>query len=75
MVVKVTISPDGSDIELGKPAALFESSVPNMSTYTVAPDGQRFLMIKESNDPRAGTSDINIIVNWIEELKQRLPAN
>ena len=37
--------------------------------YDVAPDGERFLMLV---DP-AG-SDIRVIINWFEELKQRVPT-
>ena len=44
-------------------------------TFDVTPDGKRFLMVKEAAEAQAGSSDINIVVNWVEELRQRLPAN
>jgi serine/threonine-protein kinase len=44
--------------------------------YDVSPDGQRFLMIKETPAERSSTATPSVIVvlNWIEELKSRLPA-
>ena len=47
-------------------------------TYDVSSDGQRFLMIKE---PQAGspssavgsTSNMVVVLNWLEEFTQRLP--
>jgi len=38
-------------------------------TYDVAPDGHRFLMIKPAPPP-----DIAVVLNWSEELKQRVPT-
>jgi len=46
-----------------------------MANYDIAPDGRRFVMIEE---PRAaGTASatkLNVVVNWIDELKRRVPA-
>jgi dipeptidyl aminopeptidase/acylaminoacyl peptidase len=44
MAAAVTISADDTDIEIGKPAPLFTSPLPDGSTYAPAPDGQRFLV-------------------------------
>jgi hypothetical protein len=39
----------------------------------VAPDDQRFAMIR--SDEQEGTPrQLNVVVNWIEELKRRVPA-
>ncbi len=48
----------------------------DFETWDISPDGKRFLMIKESG---AGGAEgvprkINIVVNWLEELKQRVPV-
>ena len=46
-------------------------------TYDVSPDGKRFLMIKNDDgiiDPNATTSMV-VVLNWLEELKQRVPTN
>ena len=47
-------------------------------SWDISPDGRRFLMIKELTDNAqtpAGASPrrINIVLNWFEELKQRVP--
>lgn len=61
----------------GKPRALFEGayvttprSLPN---YDVSPDGQRFLMLKATEQAQASTQ-INVVLNWFEELKRRVPT-
>ena len=40
--------------------------------YDVSPDGQRFLMIKEAAAAQART--MVVVLNWLEELKAKLPA-
>jgi serine/threonine-protein kinase len=61
----------------GKPKELFEG--PYLPTprsfpdYDVAPDGQRFLMVKPA-DAEQPASQINVVVNWVEELKQKVPT-
>ena len=42
-------------------------------TYDVSPDGERFLMIKESSS--ADSAEFVVVLNWFEELKQLVPAN
>jgi serine/threonine-protein kinase len=58
----------------GTPKMLFQgqyvtlaNSTPN---YDVTADGQKFLMLKTTVPP----TQINVIVNWFEELKQKVPA-
>jgi Tol biopolymer transport system component len=62
----------------GKPRVLFEGrytpapgTTPN---YDVSPDGQRFLMIKPSEASEAAPTQIQVVLNWFEELKRRVPA-
>jgi serine/threonine protein kinase/Tol biopolymer transport system component len=62
----------------GKPRMLFEgpylptpSTIPN---YDVSPDGQRFLMLKPVEQTGAAPTQINVVLNWFEELKRRVPA-
>jgi eukaryotic-like serine/threonine-protein kinase len=77
MAVPVQTSPAFS---AGNPARVFETRylTPNNGrTYDVSADGQRFLMIKGiDNDRASGTPPVNIVVvlNWFEELKQRVPV-
>ncbi len=53
------------------PKVMFEGpylNVPGVS-YDVAPDGQHFLMIEE-NQKQATTTQLNVVLNWFEELKR-----
>ena len=45
-------------------------------SWDISPDGKRFLMMKESSPASAGEGPrkINIVLNWFEELKQRVPV-
>jgi len=45
--------------------------------YDISPDGKRFLMIKEAGSIASeakNTDQINIVLNWFEELKHRVPV-
>jgi len=74
MGVETTLKPSFS---AGKPKMIFEGRyVPTVATkanYDVTPDGQRFLMVKESKQESAATQ-INVVLNWFEELKQKVPT-
>ncbi len=37
-------------------------------------DGQRFLMIEEGGQQDSAATQIQVVLNWFEELKQRVPA-
>jgi eukaryotic-like serine/threonine-protein kinase len=55
----------------GRPRLLFEA--PHLWSYDVAPDGTRFLMIRR--DPsESGPPRVNVVLNWFEELKRRVPG-
>jgi Tol biopolymer transport system component len=41
--------------------------------YDVSPDGKRFLMLQRTDAERPATR-INVVINWMEELKQRVPS-
>ena len=61
-----------------KPRMLFEGryqlSPLTASNYDVSSDGQRFLMLKPSEPTGAAVTQINVVLNWFEELKRRVPA-
>jgi eukaryotic-like serine/threonine-protein kinase len=44
-----------------------------LSTWDVSRNGNRFLMMKELDSAGEGPRRINIILNWFEELKQKVP--
>jgi len=59
---------------LGRPRQLFEGRYMREQfhqNYDVSPDGQGFLMVRPGQD--AAASQINIVLNWSEELKRRAP--
>ncbi len=74
MVVSIQTEPTFRE---GRPEVLFEGSyratpVPaGLQYYDISPDGQRFLMIKSEQAP----AQINVILNWDEELKRLAPSN
>ena len=64
----------------GKPTVLFRGkyshALPDWSTWDIGPDG-RFLMLKEATSTGKSAEaprKINVVVNWFEELKQRVPV-
>ena len=63
---------------VGNPRMFFEGPyLPTPSTfpnYDVTPDGQRFLMLKPSEQEQAAPTQINVVLNWFEELKQKVPT-
>jgi hypothetical protein len=44
----------------------------DMHNFEVSPDGQRFLIHQQSGGSKA--PQINVILNWTEELKRMVPA-
>jgi len=73
MATEVTTRPSFS---MGQARVLFEGQYvtgaapqAESATYCVSPDGQRFLMDKQSG----GATQINVVLNWFEELKRRVP--
>ena len=67
------------------PKVLFQGTyvIPASSVFSnwdISPDGKRFLMIKPpaaagSESTLAGLRKINIVLNWFEELKERVPVD
>jgi Tol biopolymer transport system component len=66
----------GETFSAENPRLLFEGHfVPSRrgdAAYDVSPDGQRFLMVKRVQE--SIPTQLNIILNWFEELKRRVPA-
>jgi Tol biopolymer transport system component len=61
-----------------KPRMLFDGPyLPTPATlpnYDVSPDGQRFLMIEPAEKAQMAPTQINVVLNWFEELKQKVPV-
>ncbi len=76
MAVDTTIEPTFSS---GKPRVLFQGQYEStiyIRSYDVTPDGERFLLIKrDENDPVSRrVTHLNVVLNWFDELKQRVPV-
>jgi Tol biopolymer transport system component len=69
----------GTSFKAGAPRVLFKGEYfagYNRTQYSVTPDGRRFLMIKNAaaKSKSALPQQINIVLNWFEELKERIPV-
>ena len=74
MVVDIQTSPTFS---AGKSRVLFEASFISRTQgafYSVAPDAQRFLMLKAIDQSDAPASQVHVVLNWFEELRRKVPA-
>lgn len=59
----------------GTPTKLFDTryfSGGSGRSYDVSPDGQRFLMVKAAGTEQAPS--MVVVLNWLEELKAKLPS-
>ena len=81
-MMAASIQVAGQTLDVGKPRLLFEGSYVGHSTpaswqyYDISPDGQRFFMIKEGDTDSVGAAgQINVVLNWFEELKRLVPTN
>jgi len=74
MVAAVNTQPTFS---VGRPRLQFTGPfvrTPGRINYDVAPDGESFVMIDSGEESGAAT-DVNVLLNWFEELKRRVPTN
>ena len=75
MAVEVNTQPSFS---AGTPRTLFEgryeSAPVPLYNFDISPDGQRFLMVKSSEQEQVAPTQINVVQNWFEELKQKVPT-
>jgi Tol biopolymer transport system component len=75
MAVDITTQPS---FVASKPHMLFEGpylpAEGTFSNYDVSPDGQRFLMVKPIEQAKAAPTQINVVLNWFEELRRKVPV-
>ncbi len=73
MAVPVTTS---RGLELGRPVALFDTTPYFFGgagrNYDVAPDGKRFVMVRNPAGEQGRSLPITIVLNWVEELRARV---
>ena len=63
-------------LRAGKPHLLFERTFATggpWRNYDVSRDGRRFLMLKPANEDVALTQ-MNVVLNWFDEVSKRVPA-
>jgi hypothetical protein len=82
-VVEATTRPSfafGNPATLSKPSFWLDSGGDQARQYDVLPDGQRFIIrvpagsIGASTNATPSAPRIEIVLNWTEELKQRVPT-
>jgi len=83
-IMAVTVESD-PDLKLGNPSMLFrgpyDTSESNVgASWNIHPDGKRFLMMKQASTAEDGSElvfrkKINIVLNWFEELEERVPVD
>jgi hypothetical protein len=58
-------------------ASQFTTGAPSVArTYDISPDGSRFLGVTSPQQaaPGGDAAEINVVLNWFEELRQRVPV-
>ena len=68
---------EGTNVELSAPRQLFPLedrlySAGSTLLYDINSDGQRFMMVEQADE--SSQRRIHVVLNWFEELKQRLPT-
>ncbi len=73
-LMTVPIQTAGRQFTAGRPAKVFNKIYSgDFYSYDVTPDGRRFLMMKEgAGGDRAHPPNMVIVLNWFEELRDRL---
>ena len=75
MAVDITTQPT---FAVGKARKLFEGrydpTAVTFPNYDVSPDGQKFLMLKPVEQEQEAPNQINLVLNWTEELKRLVPT-
>jgi Tol biopolymer transport system component len=65
-----------SGFRSGEPRVLFSGrflATTTTRSYDVSADGQRFIMLKNDPSPVNPITSVHIVLNWLEELNQRVP--
>jgi hypothetical protein len=77
--VTVTTQPS---VSFGRPIRAprsgFSTSIPaSIRTYDALPDGQHFIGVVPAGQAQSGSGvpQIQVVLNWFEDVKQRAPGN
>ena len=75
-LMSVPLQP-GTSFDFGNATRVMDLSEYNLAAprrnYEVSPDGQRFVLAKD--DQQQGAARINVVLNWVEDLKKKIPLN
>ncbi len=78
-LMAVSVSVRGNDFRVEKPRQLLEVQIaggPVNPDYDVEPGGRRFLVKQlEGEEEAVQITHINFILNWFDELRQRVPTD
>jgi Tol biopolymer transport system component len=73
-IFRVPIDTRGDTFVAGTPQLLFSGPYDLLTTeYAVTPDGESFIMVEA--DPNGRPTQIQVVLNWIEEVKRLVPAS
>jgi serine/threonine-protein kinase len=81
-LVAVSIAESGSSLTVGSPATVFTDPYRldtggangGMANYDVSPDGKQFVMVEEPKAASQTTARLQVVLNWFDELKARVPT-
>ena len=75
-MMAVTLGSTAARLDPGRPRELFEwRYTADAPSYDVAPDGERFVMIRPIEDSSTtAPPEIRVVVNWFEELERLVPT-
>jgi serine/threonine-protein kinase len=69
----------GPSFSAGRPHVLFqgqyEPTLVTNANYDISPDGRRFLMLKATAAREEALTQVNVVLNWFDELRRRVPTN
>jgi serine/threonine-protein kinase len=61
----------GPTFSVTEPTVVIKRSEP-IVRFDVSPDGERFYLLEEDNDARRSGAPIEVVVNWPDELKEKM---
>jgi serine/threonine protein kinase/WD40 repeat protein len=73
-IMSVSVTTDGT-LKIGNPVAIFdyeEDYAGHRMTYDISPDGTWFVGMQR--DPMAPPDEVEVVLNWFEELKHKVPV-
>jgi serine/threonine-protein kinase len=77
-MMAVSIEADETKITAGVPRKLFDfppgrRAERDLRTFDITPDGKRFVLMRSAS-PGMGRRQINVVLNWSQELQSRIPT-